>query len=102
MVAMTRGAIAILAAIVVSGCGGGEEQEQVFTPADATRIANVRPVMPGWTWPQTPEKHGSSGSQTEGQSTDPLDVELRRRTADIGVLGDAANEWQDSNKLANL
>lgn len=42
MVAITRGAIAVLAAIVVGGCGGGEEQEQVFTPADATRIANVR------------------------------------------------------------
>jgi hypothetical protein len=30
-VAITRGAIAVVAAIVVGGCGGGEEQEQVFT-----------------------------------------------------------------------
>jgi hypothetical protein len=102
MVAITRGAIAVVAAIVVGGCGGAEEQEHVFTPADATRIANVRPVMPGWTWPQNPEKHGSSGSQTEARSTDPLDVELRRQTADIVVLRDAANKWQDANKLANL
>jgi hypothetical protein len=102
MVAMTRGAIAVVAAIVVGGCGGGEEQEQIFTPADATRIANVRPAMPGWTWPQNSEKHDSSGSQTQAQSTDPLDVALRRQTANIVSVGDAANDWQDSNKLANL
>jgi hypothetical protein len=102
MVAVTRGAIAVLAAIVVGGCGGGEEQEQVFTPADATRIANVRPVMPGWTWPKNPEKRGSSGSQTEGRSTDPLDVQLRRQTANIVSLGEAGNKWEDANKLANL
>jgi hypothetical protein len=101
-VAMTRGAIAVVAAIVVGGCSGGEEQEQLFTLADATRIANVRPVMPGWTWPQNPEKHVSSGSQTEAPSTDPLDVELRTQTADIVSLGDAANKWEDAHKLANL
>ncbi len=102
MVAMTRGAIAVVAAIVVGGCSGGEKQEQLFTLADATRIASVRPVMPGWTWPQNPEKHASSGSQAEAPSTDPLDVELRRQTADIVSLGDAANKWRDADKLANL
>ena len=101
-VAITRGAIAVVAAIVVGGCSGGEKQEQVFTLADATRIANVRPVMPGWTWPQNPGKHVSSGSQKEGPSTDTLDVELRRQTADIVSLGDAANRWEDADKLANL
>jgi hypothetical protein len=35
-------------------------------------------------------------------STDPLDVELRRQTAKIVSLGDAANEWQDADKMANL
>ena len=98
-------AIAVVAAIVLGGCGGGErkEQKQLFTPPDATRIASVRPVMPGWNWPRTPEKpekHGSSDSQV--QSTDPLDVELKRQTVDISFLGDAANKWEDSNKLANL
>ena len=102
MVAITRGAIAVVAAIVVGGCSGGDEQEQVFTPADATRIANVRPVTPGWAWPQNPEKHASSGSQREAPPTDPLDVELRRQTADIVSLGDAANKWEDADKLANL
>ena len=101
-VAMTRGAIAVVAAIVVGGCGGAKEQEQVFTPADATRIANVRPVMPGWTWPQNPEKHVASGSQTEDESTNPLLAELRRQTADIVSLREAGNKWRDNNKLANL
>jgi hypothetical protein len=100
--AMTRGAIVVLAAIVVGGCGGGEEQEKVFRPADATRIANVRPVMPGWTWPQNPEKPVSSGSQTEDESTNPLLAELRRQTADIVSLREAGNKWRDNNKLANL
>ena len=99
---MTRGAIAVVAAIVVGGCSRGEEQEQVFTPADATRIANVRPVTPGWTWPQNPEKHASSGSRGEPQPTDPLDVELRRQTANIVSLGEEGNKWRDADKLANL
>jgi hypothetical protein len=99
---MTRGAIAVVAAIVVGGCSGGEEQEQVFVPADATRIASVRPVIPGWTWPQTPEKRVSSVSRTKAQPPDPLDVELRRQTADLVSLGDAANKWEDADKLANL
>ena len=97
---MTRGAIAV-AAIVVGGCGGGD-QEQVFTPRDAARIANVRPVIPGWTWPRNPEKHVSSGSRGEPQPTDPLDVELRRQTADIVSLGEEGNKWRDADKLANL
>jgi hypothetical protein len=98
-VAITRGAIAVVAAIVVGGCSGGEQQEQLFTPADATRIANVRPKTPGWTWPKNPEKHVSQG---EAPSTDPLDVELKKQTADIVSLGDAANKWKDANKLASL
>ena len=40
-VAMIRGAIAIVAAVVVGGCSGGEERKQVFTATDAARIANV-------------------------------------------------------------
>jgi hypothetical protein len=101
-VAITRGAIAVVAAIVVGGCRGGEEQEQVFKPADATRIANVRPVTPGWTWPQKPEKR-SPDSEKEAQAdpTDALLVELRRQTEDIVSLREAGNKWRDGDKLAN-
>ena len=100
-VAITRGVIAVVAAIVVGGCGGGAEQEQVFRPADATRIANVRPVTPGWTWPQNPEKQPVA-ALTEAQSTDTLLVELRRQTADIVSIREAGNKWRDGDKLANL
>ena len=100
--AITRGAIAVVAAILLGGCSGGEQQEQLFTLADATRITNVRPVSPGWTWPQNPEKHVSSSSQSEAPSTDPLDVKLTRQTADLVSLGDAANKWEDADKVANL
>ena len=37
-----------------------------------------------------------------GSKADPLDVELRRQTANIVSLGEAGNNWQDADKLANL
>ncbi len=100
---MTRGAIAVVAAIVVGGCSGGKEQEQVFTAADAMRIGNVRPVTPGWTWPQNPEKPVSR-SPTEAQvdSTEPLNLELKKQTADLVEIGEAGSRWKDGDKLANL
>jgi hypothetical protein len=103
-VAMTRGSIAVVAAIVVGGCSGGKEQEHAFRPADATRIANVRPVTPGWTWPQNPEKAQSSGSQTGAQAdrTDALLVELKKQTADLVEIGERGSRWRDGDKLANL
>jgi hypothetical protein len=102
MVAMTRGAIAVLAAILVGGCGGDKDDEHLFTVADSTRIANVRPAAPGWIWPQKPEKPVSSDSLTEAQSSDPLLVELKRQLADLVDIGDAGNKWQDDDKLGNL
>jgi hypothetical protein len=99
---MARGAIAVAAAITVGGCGGGEAQAPAFAPADAARIATVRPVRAGWTWPKNSQKHVWSGSQTDAQATDPLDVGLRRQTAGLVSLGGAANKWRDSDKLANL
>jgi hypothetical protein len=102
---MTRGAIAVVAAIVVGGCGGGKEQEQVFTPADATRIGNVRPVTPGWNWPKKPEKRDSPDSQTEAQAhhpTDALLLELNKQTADLVEIGEGGSRWRGGDKLANL
>ena len=102
-VVMIRGALAVVAAVVVGGCSGGEERKQVFTAADAVPIASVRPARPGWSWPKKPKKHVSSeGSMTEGESTDPLDVELMRQTADIVSIGAATTTWKDTHKLAHL
>jgi hypothetical protein len=101
---MTRGAVAVVAAIVVAGCSGGEEHGKVFTPADATRIGNVRPVTPGWSWPMQQEKRDVPDVQREPQadSTDALLVELNKQTADLVEIGDGGSRWEDNQKLANL
>ena len=104
-VAMTRGAIAVVAAIVVGGCSGGKQQEQLFTLADATPIGNVRPATPGWNWPKNPEKPvppASPAEEAQAESTDPLGVELKKQTADLVRIGDAGSRWKDGEKLANL
>lgn len=99
---MTRSAVAVFAAIAAGGCGGGEQQRQTFSAADAKRIANVRPTMPGWVWPRSPEKRDSSASSDESEPTDPLLVKLKRQTADVVDIANAGNHWEDDNKLANL
>jgi hypothetical protein len=101
---MTRGAIAVVAAIVVGGCSGGKEQERVFAPADATRIGHVRPVTPGWTWPKNQDKRDTPDLQTEAQP-DPNDillVEFKKQTAALVEIGEGGGRWRDSDKLANL
>src|SRR5919198_4052040 len=91
--AMTRGAIAVVAAVLGAGCSGGDERKQAFAAADAARIASVRPARPGWSWPENPKKHVSSGgSTTKALSNDPLDVELgpKRRAQRPGYRGGRA------------
>lgn len=101
--ATTRGAIAVVAAVLAGGCSGGDERKQAFTAADAARVASVQPARPGWSWPKNPKKHVSSGgSTTETESTDPLDVKLMRQTTGIVSIGSATTTWEDSQKLAHL
>jgi hypothetical protein len=100
---MTRSAIAVFAALVAGGCGAREQQpRQAFTAADAKQIANVRPVIPGWVWPQHPVKRDRSGSSGESNSSDPLWIELKRRIAHVVSIAEAGNKWRDDDKLANL
>ena len=73
----------------------------MFAAADATRIANVSPVSPGWTWPEIPEKPREK-PLTKTQTSDPLLVERRKETAELGDSAGAGNRWEDDNKLANL
>jgi hypothetical protein len=102
-VAMTRVAIAVVAAVVVGGCSGGGDRKRAFTAADAVRLASIRPARPGWGWPKNPKKHVSSGgSTTKTKSTDPLDFELMRQTKGIVSVGTATTTWEDTNKLAHL
>jgi hypothetical protein len=102
-----HGIAVITVAAVLSGCSGGEAQEQVFAAADATRIANVRPVSPGWTWPQIPDNPTPKEKlATKTPASDPLNVELGKKTAQFDqsdhVEAEADNRWQDENKLAEL
>jgi hypothetical protein len=73
--------------VVVAACGGKETQKRPFTAADATRIASVRPVTPGWAWPDDPERPEGARSSS---SPEPAE------------LASAANKWRDGDKLANL
>jgi hypothetical protein len=101
MVGAACGTAGFVAAIMVTGCGGGTGEERVFTLADAARIVDVRPAAPGWTWPSKREKFVSSKS-TPLTSTDPVVVEFEKETADLVDLGEAVSHWQDNDKLAHL
>ena len=98
---ITRCAVAVVAVIAAAGCGGGQSDERVFRAADATRIAGVRPVAPHWTWPRGAAKPESL-DPSASKSSDPLLVELKKRMAALSDRGEAANTWQDGDKLGNL
>lgn len=91
--------VVIIAAAIAAGCGG--KGAQVFTGADAKRLANLAPSGRGWTWPRNAAKpvwDTSAGSPTG----DPLLAGFRRKTATLMSLGEASKEWQDRDKLAHL
>jgi hypothetical protein len=103
-VAVTRCSIAVVAAIVVGGCSGGEEPGKVFTLTDVARIGSVRPVTPGWNWPTKQDKREAPDSQvgTQADPNDVLLVELNKQTADLVEIGTGGGRWKDNEKLANL
>lgn len=73
------GALVLVTAVVAGCAGGNDEPAPLFTQADATRIASVRPVTPGWPpWP-----------------------EIAVRT-DTPEGPEFASKWKDGDKLANL
>ena len=101
---MTRSVIALVVTLAVAGCSGGSEQEQVFTAADAKRIADIRPVTPGWgQWPRTPEKpRRSTTSPEERAAEDPVYAAYRERVAGIAEGPEEGTRWSDDDKLGNL
>jgi hypothetical protein len=105
VIATSLGSLAL--ALTVAGCSGGDEQNVVFTGADARRLAQIAPVTPGWPdWPGRPaKKQPSKVSLEEVLARDPLFAEYHRRTSTLaGDLdaGDSGNRWEDENRLANL
>jgi hypothetical protein len=99
-----RAGLVLFLAVVVAGCGGGgDEEETFFTAADATRIANVRPVTLDWTWPQEPEEtYAMRETPSLSAGSDHLVDEYLRHTAGLKDLGDVATTWEDQDKLANV
>lgn len=73
--AAVRGAAVLAVGLLATGCGGGESK--AFKLSDAKRIAGVRPVAPGWTWPSTADESEVHGST-------------------------AWSEWEDGDKLAHV
>jgi hypothetical protein len=73
--AAVRGVGVVVVAILAAGCGGGGAR--AFKLSDAKRIAGVRPVAPGLTWPST---------------------------ADESEVDDDTvwSEWEDDDKLAHV
>jgi hypothetical protein len=100
-VVTTRGAIGAVAVLLVAGCAESAQADEGFTAADATRIANTRPLPNGWTWPHDPEPPSQSAS-TESADDDPLLAELQRQMADVVGIAEAGHKWRDDDKLGNL
>jgi hypothetical protein len=90
----------ILAASLLSGCGG--RHEHVFTGEDAKRLANVPPTAPGWNWPSNKTPPVWDTSSTGPPTTDVLLRKFRLETAGLASIGEASKHWQDANKLGNL
>jgi hypothetical protein len=72
--APVRGAAVVAVALLAAGCGG---ESKALKLSDAERIAGVRPVTPGWTWPSTADE-----SEVQGST--------------------AWSEWEDDDKLAHV
>jgi hypothetical protein len=63
----------------------------------------VPPSTSGWSWPKAPDRITSEGPGTPPpHSTDPLVTSLFRRIAGLSARGEASEEWEDRDKLANL
>jgi hypothetical protein len=93
--------VALAAMAVVAGCGA-ESKEQTFSAGDLRRVGAVRPMTPGWGWPQDPISPVSeTRDHGDATATDPLQAALDRRLRDAGVVRSEGRTWQDSTKLGH-
>jgi hypothetical protein len=93
--------VALAVAAVVAGCGA-DSKEQTFSARDLRRVGAVRPMTPGWGWPQDPISPISETREHEdATTTDPLHAALDRRLADAGFVRSEGQTWQDSTKLGH-
>jgi hypothetical protein len=95
--------VAVIAALLVAGCGGSDAQESSFESADAARLASVSPVAPSWTWPADPEEPSSSTPSADSDPPpDPLLTALNQQTAALDIVTEEGHKWRDDDKLGNL
>jgi hypothetical protein len=102
-----RGVIGVAVAVVAAACGANSAG-QTLSAGDLARITTVRPMTPGWAWPQVPippvaasPQETPSGKETPiPTEPDPLADALDRQIRDAGGLVAAdGSRWQDEQKL---
>jgi len=93
--------------VVAAGCGANSEGH-ALSAEDLRRITTVRPMTPGWAWPQEPippvatsPEESPSGKETPAPTEpDPLADALDQQIEDAGGLVAAdGSRWQDEEKL---
>jgi hypothetical protein len=60
-----RGLVGIAVVALAAGCGVSAK-EQTPSAGDLRRIATVRPMSPGWVWPQKPVHERLTGDSCDG------------------------------------
>ncbi len=101
------GVVGVAVVAVATGCGANTKG-QTLSADDLRRIITVRPMTPGWAWPQEPippvapsPYEPPGGTETPAPTEpDPLDEALDRQIVEAGglVAGDGSR-WQDEQKL---
>jgi hypothetical protein len=102
------GVVAQVAMVALaSGCAT-HATEQTLSEGDLRRIATVRPMTPGWSWPEEPTLPDAPQSDVPSPAeetpsptdTDPLAKALDRQIVDAGgVVAADGSRWQDEQKL---
>jgi len=106
---VARTGLVALAAVVALAIGCAPRvTEQSLSEGDLQRIVTVRPMTPGWSWPEkpfvadTPPPDAPSPAKETPSPTnsDPLLEALDRQIANAGgVVTSDGSRWQDDQKL---
>jgi hypothetical protein len=103
-----RGVVAQVAVVALATGCATHATEQTLSEGDLQRIATVRPMTPGWSWPiepivPEPPPSVAPPSTTEIPSptdADPLAEALDRQIVDAGgIVAADGSRWQDEQKL---
>jgi hypothetical protein len=99
---ITSGVVSLAVAAVVAGCGA-DSKESTLSPRDLRRVGTVRPMTPGWGWPQDPVSPASEAEDHRATTRpDPLQVALDRRLKNAGFVRSKGWTWEDETKLGHI